>query len=249
MTDMPDIVLVLGPVAFQDFEVASGILFGGRQRLAVHRLPGGARVIDALGRDDNRIRFSGYLSGSNATLRARALDELRATGVVLPITWDVFYHSVLVSEFSADYRNGWWIPYCITCTVLRDEASFLKRTVISVAASVLADVAGASDAAFGTSIDLSSLPGVLSVPEATQRGTAAYASAQSSLQLAQGTLDSSIAVTESSLASADPLAMGESNAATAGLLSASDTAGQLAALTTARIYINRAAVNLASASS
>jgi len=246
---MPDIVLVLGPVVFQDFEVASGVLFGGRQRLAVHRLPGGARVIDALGRDDSRISFSGYFSGPDATSRARVLDGLRATGAVLPITWDVFYYSALISEFSAEYQNGWWIPYRITCTVLRDEASFVQQAVIPLAASVLADVASASDVAFGGSIDLSSLPGILGMPDATQRGTATYASAQSSLLLAQATLDSSIESAELSLTSADPLAMGEPSAATAGLLSASDAAGQLAALTTARIYIDRAAANLAGASS
>jgi len=246
---MPDIVLVLGPVVFQDFEVPSGILFGGSQRLAVHRLPGGTRVIDALGRDDARISFSGYFSGSDATLRARTLDELRATGIVLPMTWDVFYYSVLISELTADYQNGWWIPYRITCTVLRDEASFLEEAALSLAASVLSDAASASDAALGANMDLSSLQATLSVPDATQLGAASYTSAQASLQNAQATLDSSVASAEVSLASADPLSMVAPNAAITGLLSATVTAGQLGALTTARAYVDRAAVNLANASS
>lgn len=246
---MPEIVLVLGSVVFQNFEVPSGILFGGRQRLAVHRLPGGARVIDALGRDDSRISFSGYFFGSDATLRARTLDELRAAGVVLPMTWDVFYYSVLISEFSADYQNGWWIPYRITCTVLRDEASFLEQAALSLAASVLSDAASASEAALGSDVDLSSLQDTLGVPDATQRGAAGYASAQLSLQGAQTTLDNSITSAELSLASADPLGTAAPNAAIAGLLSATDTAGQLGALTTARAYVDRAAVNLANASS
>ena len=63
---MADVTLLLGPVAFQDFEVPCGVNFGGRQRLALHRLPGGSRVIDALGRDDAQISFSGIFSGSDA---------------------------------------------------------------------------------------------------------------------------------------------------------------------------------------
>ena len=51
-------------IVFQDFELPSGINFGGRQRLALHRLPGGSRVIDALGRDDAQISFAGIFTGS-----------------------------------------------------------------------------------------------------------------------------------------------------------------------------------------
>jgi hypothetical protein len=59
---MSDIVLVLGPVAFSDFEDPERIRFGGAQRLAVHKLPGGARVIDALGPDDTEIGWSGIFA-------------------------------------------------------------------------------------------------------------------------------------------------------------------------------------------
>ena len=44
--------------------------------MALHRRPGGGRIIDALGRDDAQITFSGVFSGSNTTLRARSIDEL-----------------------------------------------------------------------------------------------------------------------------------------------------------------------------
>ena len=36
--------LLLGPVLFQDFELPERISWGGKQRLTVHRLPGGTRV-------------------------------------------------------------------------------------------------------------------------------------------------------------------------------------------------------------
>lgn len=88
---MPDVVLVLGPVAFADFEIPERIAFGGTQRLAVHKLPGGLRVIDALGRDDRELTWSGIFAGPDATARSRLLDLLRARGAVLPLTWDVFF--------------------------------------------------------------------------------------------------------------------------------------------------------------
>ena len=47
--------LLLGPVLFRDFELPGQITWGGKQRLAVHHLPGGRRVIDAMGRDDAAI--------------------------------------------------------------------------------------------------------------------------------------------------------------------------------------------------
>ena len=141
---MADVTLLLGPVVFQDFEVPSGVNFGGRQRLVMHRLPGGSRVIDALGRDDAQISFSGIFSGSDATLRARSLDQLRVAGIALPLTWDVLFYTVLISEFQASYRSSWWIPYRIVCTVLRDEASELIQFAASLATTALADIGTAS---------------------------------------------------------------------------------------------------------
>src|SRR5690242_17085448 len=86
---MSDIVLVLGPVAFSDFEVPERIRFGGAQRLTVHKLPGGARVIDALGPDDTELGWSGIFAGPDATERALLLDQLRVRGAVLPLkSWN-----------------------------------------------------------------------------------------------------------------------------------------------------------------
>jgi len=65
---MSDVILVLGPVAFQDFEIPSAINFGGRQRLAVHQLTNGRRVVDTMGPDASEIGFSGVFSGPDATL-------------------------------------------------------------------------------------------------------------------------------------------------------------------------------------
>ena len=55
--------VTLGGFAFQDFEVPERIPAGGEQMLAIHKLVGGRRVIDAMGRDDAALEWSGYFLG------------------------------------------------------------------------------------------------------------------------------------------------------------------------------------------
>jgi hypothetical protein len=245
---MPDTVLLLGPVAVQEFEVPSGINFGGGQRLVLHRMPGGARIVDVLGRDDAKIVFSGIFSGPGATLRARSLDELRASGLVLPLTWDVFFYTVVISEFYADHCNNWWIPYQVTCTVLRDEAAALIQPLVSLAAMVLADIGSAAGDALNAGFDLSPIQTALGAPDSTVRGTAAYSATQTSLSTTQTSMAAAIASSDGALAGLDFANVGSPDTGAAHLLDATSIGGQLSALTAARAYVSRAAVNLNNAS-
>lgn len=111
---------VLGPVAFQGFEVPERITLGGRQRLAVHTLPGGVRVVDAMGPDDGELAWSGMISGIDAAARVRQLDGMRQAGQALPLGWDGWRFTVIISRFEADCANPWWVPYQISCTVLAE---------------------------------------------------------------------------------------------------------------------------------
>jgi hypothetical protein len=43
--------LILGGIAFDSFSTPSRMGAGGKQAMVVHKLPGGARVIDTLGLD------------------------------------------------------------------------------------------------------------------------------------------------------------------------------------------------------
>lgn len=248
LISMANIALLLGPVMFRDFEVPSGVNFGGRQRLAMHRLPGGSRVIDALGRDDDEISFSGIFTGPDATLRARSLDDLRVAGVSLPLTWDVFFYSVLIHDFQANYCNGWWIPYRITCTVIQDEASAFLAPPMSLAALVQADVLTATAYAAATGIDLSSLQTMLDESDGTHRGTADYTEAQAGISTIQASLCSSAGTAESQLYAAQPADQVSASAGVANLLAATEAAGQLTALSSTAAYVNRISVNLTNAS-
>ena len=245
---MSGIGLLLGPIVFQDFEIPSGVNFGGRQRIALYRLPGGSRVIDALGRDDAQISFSGIFAGPSATLRARSLDELRVAGAALPLTWDVLFYTVLISEFRADYRTSWWIPYRIVCTVLQDEASTLTQGTASLTAATLSDIGTAAGYASNTGVDLSLLQAAISAPGATTRGTAAYTAAQSCIRGTRSSIGSSIDDATATLTDMSGVSSGSAEAGAANLSVATDTAGELSSLVSADAYIRRAAANLADAS-
>jgi hypothetical protein len=241
---MPDITLILGPVAFENFEVPAEINFGGAQRLVVHRLAGGGRVIDSLGRDDADIRFSGVFSGADAMVRAQTLDELRAAGLPLPLTWDVLYYTVLIREFKADYRNGWWIPYCIVCSVLRDEASSGSEVVASLASGLVSDAASAVIQAASVGIDISPIEAILSAPGVTTRNSTNFVGAQRSLASSRSVISGAMGSAESSLAGLDFGRTGSADDGINRLTAALGASNQLAALSTANGYLGRAAINL-----
>lgn len=244
---MADITLLLGPVAFNDFEVPAKINIGGAQRVALHRLVGGTRVIDSLGRDDTEIKFEGVFSGPDATLRARTLDELRASGRPLPLTWDVFYYTVILTKFEAEYRTSWWIPFCISCTVLRDEAAALVNAAISITDSLVADVAAAVSAAIAGGVDLTAAQSAISTSNATSWGTSDYTAAQTSLGNAQASVTQGVATAESALIGSGFGSASSPGAGITSLGTAISAAQQLATLTTAQGYIGRAALNLLNA--
>ena len=245
---MADIALLLGPVAFQDFEVPARINIGGAQRVAVHRLIGGARVIDSLGRDDAELRFEGVFSGQDATLRARTLDQLRVAGAPLPVTWDVFYYTAVLTRFEADYRSAWWIPFRIACTVVHDEAAALLDVAFSLADSTASDVSAAISWMAGPDLGLAAAQSALSAPSATVRGTSDYAGAQGNLTAAQSAFSQTISATGIALNSA---AFGSASSASDGIVglgTAVSSAQQLGALVIAGGYLGRAISNLANAS-
>jgi hypothetical protein len=245
---MSNIGLLLGPISFQDFEVPASINIGGAQRLVIHRLPGGTRVIDALGRDDADILFSGIFSGPNATLRARLIDEMRVSGLAMPLTWDIFFYSVIIKKFEADYRCGWWVPYHVTCTVVCDEASSAVASVISLADNALSDVTTASTFAAAAGIDLSETQSAVGMPDAAVRGTASYSSTLVTIASASVLVGSGISQAEATLGAALWPVDSEVSSASGILNGIVLAAQQISTLTVAQAYIGRASINLENAS-
>jgi hypothetical protein len=129
--------LVLGSVTFSTFEIPERISFGGKQKLVVHTMPGGGRIVDAMGQDDAPIRWSGVFSGANAAERVRTLERFRQGGAQLQLSWDAWLFQVIVQEFEADFENTSWIPYKIELCVLPPLGALLADWLAAAVAPVL----------------------------------------------------------------------------------------------------------------
>lgn len=246
---MSDILLTLGGVACQNFEIPPSIRFGGAQRLAVHELPGGGRVIDSLGGQNEQISWDGIFSGPDASDRARLFDLARATGAVLPLIWDAFYYSVVISSFIAEYASPWWIPYKMVCAVLRDEASAVAGFAPPLGDMIGGDLTSAAQVSPG--LNLAGPLGALAAANATAPGSAAYTAAVEQLRSSQAAIAGQIATASTTLEGIGgprtPLGSGSAAQAAANVNAAVAASGQLASLTTAQGYVSRALANLTNA--
>jgi hypothetical protein len=180
---MPDLILKLGSFQFQQQEIPESIPFGGIQRLAVHDLVGGTRVVDSLGAFTAPIEWSGWLLGQNALPRARELDRLRVGGNSLLLQWSELAFAVVVRDFRADFQRFYQIPYRITCEVVSDLTNLAGGTPgDSIDSLIQGDIASASSLVSGIGdISLSSLMNTVS---SAVSGVSSFANA------AQSTLNS-----------------------------------------------------------
>lgn len=126
------VFLTLGPITFANYEIPEQMPFGGQQALSVKQLVGGQRVIDAMGKVDRDITWTGRFRGSTGIFRAKYLDTMRVAGTQWPLTWQTFNYTVVIKNFEPDYQQFYEIPYSITVTVLKDNTQPIT-TVIPVA--------------------------------------------------------------------------------------------------------------------
>jgi hypothetical protein len=138
------IYLTLGDVIFQNFEIPQQISFGQRQRVAIHNLIGGGRVVDTLGAQPSEIAFGGIFSGSDASARTQILDTACAAGLVLPLGWEEFFYNVMIVDFAADYKKSYWIPFEIRCAVVTDTLAAVLTSVVKNLELVNSDLAAAA---------------------------------------------------------------------------------------------------------
>ena len=149
-------MLTLGGITFQGFELPEKINFGGKQQLITHKLPGGGRVIDAMGRDDDDIAWSGRFRGDAAGGRARAVDAMRVAGLPVTLAWDNYRFQVVIAEFKADFERRYEIPYSITCVVLTAQTPPAQ----SLAGLLATDLSNLADLSGGIAVLTDTVAGV-----------------------------------------------------------------------------------------
>jgi hypothetical protein len=178
---LPVSPISIGTIDLRDFEVPSSVRFGGRHRLALHKLSDGRRTIETLGPDDGEISFHGIASGADADARIRAINRLRLTGEAVWLAWESFRYYVIIKSLIMEYQSPWWIPFRISCVVV-DQEGIGHSATSTLWAMISADLRSAMAAADGQSVDLGSLQIALSSGNALTAGTFSRARTVSTIE-------------------------------------------------------------------
>lgn len=152
-------VINLGGVDFQGFEIPDEIVLGGCHAGKLWKLPGGARLFDAQGPDDDPIKWSGRFRGPNALSRATQIDAMRRGGAQQQFSVLGLSYSVYIKHFSFRPKHALEIPYTIELEVLEDQSQGLVSgfaqsidTTVSVDVTAGAALAGSIDPAVSASL-------------------------------------------------------------------------------------------------
>ena len=246
------VLLTLGGIIFEDFEVPDSIRIGGEQALVVHKLPGGARVIDAMGADDGDIPWSGRFRGAQAESRARILEGYRKSGKTYLLQWSTYRYKVIVQSFRPDYQQPFEIPYSINCLVVADESAPVLTGIPAIDELIGSDLGralGLSDsigvAAIGTAMTTAQQS--ISTVNTLQNAPASSISQISgTLGAAQQAVGATITSTSGVLSTAAPVTAGGNPATMAGSLTTQASSfGQLSQLYQLSSTLTRMTTNLA----
>jgi hypothetical protein len=257
------VTLTLGGVVFTDFEIPEQINSGGKQMLAVHKLPGGSRVIDAMGPDNSEIRWTGRFRGSDAEERAGLLEFMWRQGQQVLLTYSLRRYQVVIDSFEANFQQAYEIPNSISCTVVLDETATIISAAVGFIESLASDLvsaAGLSDVIDNSTID-TALGGVTAafsnyqagVPNTTNAiaGASAVAEAplvsalQTSITGAQAATQTNIAQTTATINTAPVIGGGSPSSMATDLTAAASGFSQLGNLYQLSSVLGRMGVNVA----
>jgi hypothetical protein len=260
------VTLTLGGVVFQGFEIPETINSGGDQMLAIHKMPGGNRTIDAMGPDDSEIRWSGQFRGSSAETRALLLDLMRRQGQQQLLSYSLHRYQVVVSRFEADFQyGGLEIPYTIACAVVLDETQALASLAVGFVEALASDVVSALglSGAISSSTINTAVTGVATAASNYQAGvpnttnaiagvTAASEgpllnSLQSSIAGAQSATQAGIVSTTAGINTTPVVAGGSPTTMAASLTNTASGFSQLSSLTQLSSVLGRMATNTSNA--
>jgi hypothetical protein len=249
--------VTIGDVTLYGFEVPENLKWGGKQKLEIHKLPGGDRVFDILGADDAPIEWSGYFSGPLAGYRARSIDAMRTAGVPVTLSWPGFTRTVIIESFTCNSaRGGFLLPYSISCEVIPDpttsDPSIFDQVVNDFQDATGIDVGTASILLGGAMAAVQTAEGSMPPAGPLTDGAAATIAVANSVNAASATIAQNLAINEVASASMvvnPPNVLGSVNPYTAAtnLINAMVWTGNEAGLTVLQGYVGRIAKNIANA--
>lgn len=132
----------LGSITFSDFAIPDEVTFGGEQRLVVHELVGGTRIIDAMGRSDLPIIWRGLLWGQTAEATAKTIDAYRIAGKQLPLAFNGFSYTVVLRNAEFKVLKPWMVEYRISCEVVHEG---IAKGAFGLDAAIFGDWQAAND--------------------------------------------------------------------------------------------------------
>ncbi len=263
--------LIIGDLVLEGHEVPDRISIGGAQAVTIHKMPGGGRIIDAMGSDPGTIAWRGVFVGPNAAQRARLLDFMRQQGSPYGLSFGDYMFNVVIVHFEYDYQDqGAVLSYRIRTEIVPDPNGMTggapsldlalqgdlstAQVVLQAGASVVSSYAalagggvaasGAASAAAMGSV-ATSLAATAGIAATTSVGSpSGQAQIQGGLTAAAATV--STAINAASTGSLAAPAAGLSFPSASALAAATAQAAALAVLVRSGGYLNRTNSNVAS---
>lgn len=114
--------MILDGITFSGHEVPASIRIGGRQAVILHRLPGGGRLFDIMGPDEDGIAWDGLLVGPGAARKASLLAAMRRAGEVRSLSFADFVLNIVIVHFEFGYQaQGAILPYRLRAEIIPDD--------------------------------------------------------------------------------------------------------------------------------
>lgn len=252
----------LGTVSFSGMEVPENIVWGGKQDIVNQRLPGGKVIFNQMGIEYPPISWSGIFEGFSAMTRSRLLYTALNAGSLLPLSWNDRSYTVLIASYEATDTKTNWIPYKVTCLVLRDETLSQAAPPPSLLSQITGDIASAigvtpAQLAAGVGTALQVAQTASQVVGAVTAGSKAALGLTTALSVASGVVGGAMALANSGIANTVAQAVqtgsvvlpaGSAASGIANLTAATGNAANLAALPIIGGLVGRTQTNMANAS-
>ena len=229
----------IGGIVLDDFAEPEKLTSGGTQQLAIHRLLGGQRQIDAMGPDERNLEFSGILRGPGAAAKGRSLDALRIAGKAVQLAWLSERRTVVVQSCELDWtRGGYRVPYRIACVVVPTPAAATSPGLLQQIGNDVSSALGIGGLAADASAVLSKVQSVLPGAAVLTGGSPAFLEISGAVGTASSVASVGASLGNSSLGtlSSTAAAQGQGMPGTDAPSASSGILGALSAATSAATY-------------